>query len=95
MLPLKLAVNRMKKLKPGNRIKERLSAVIEFEDEIEFKGFKGKYGVVMGRWENQKWETKGVVLVYVIKNEISDADEMTQENSCWMESHASYETISG
>jgi hypothetical protein len=72
---------------------ERLSAVIEFDNEFEFNGLKGKFGIIMGRWEGQKWETKGVVHVYLLEYEIMAKDEMTQENSRWVESHASYETI--
>ena len=74
---------------------ERLSAVIEFDEEIEFEGLRGMFGVILGRWEGQKWKTSGVVHVYLVGKEISEATEMTKENSRWMESHASYEKIDG
>lgn len=72
---------------------ERLSAVIQFDDEIEFEGLTGTYGVITGRWEGQRWKTSGVVHVYLLKSEIHDASEITADNSCWMESHASYEKV--
>ena len=80
---------------PKRKNDERLSAVIEFDDELEFKGLKGKFGLIMGRWEGQKWETKGIVHVHLLDHEIIDQEEMTKENSRWIESHASYEKISG
>ena len=74
---------------------ERLSAVIEFDNDFEFKGFKGKFGVIMGRLEGQQWETKGTVHVYLLLSEIMKQEEMTEENSRWVESHASYEKMKG
>ena len=72
---------------------EGLSAVIEFDDEFEFKGFKGKFGILLGRWEGQLWEAKGVVHVYLLAVEIKQQEEMTRENSYHIESHASYEKL--
>jgi len=72
---------------------ERLSAVIEFDDGFECKGFKGKFGILLGRWEGQLWEAKGVVHVYLLAAEIKQQEEMTRENSCHIESHASYEKL--
>ena len=72
---------------------ERLSAIIEFDDELEFKGLKGKFGVILGRWKGQQWEAKGVVHVYLLAAEIMRQEEMTRENSRPVESHASYEKI--
>jgi hypothetical protein len=74
---------------------ERLAAVIEFDEEIEFKGFKGKFGLIMGRWEGQQWEIKGIVHIYLLESAIFEQEEMTQEKSCWIESHANYEKING
>jgi len=74
---------------------ERLSAVIEFDEEIELKGLRGKFGVILGRWEGQEWEATGVVHVDLLEVEISEVSEMTRENSRWVESHASYERING
>jgi hypothetical protein len=74
---------------------ERLSAVIEFDDLVTFEGLQGKYGVILGRWEGQLWERKGVVHVHLIDREVSDSSEITKDNSRWMESHASYECIDG
>jgi hypothetical protein len=72
---------------------ERLSAVIEFDEPLSFEGLEGKYGVITGRWEGQKWERKGVVHVDLVDREISDSSELTKDSSRWMESHASYECI--
>jgi len=72
---------------------ERLSAVIEFDDPLSFDGLEGKYGVILGRWEGQKWEKKGVVHVHLLDREISGPSEITKDNSRWMESHASYECV--
>jgi hypothetical protein len=74
---------------------ERLSAVIEFDDLVTFEGLQGKYGVILGRWEGQLWEMKGVVHVHLIDREVLDSSEITKVNSRWMESHASYECIDG
>jgi hypothetical protein len=74
----------------GRKDDERLSAFIEFSDEVEFNGFKGKYGYLTGRWEGQRWETKGVVHVQILSSEIIEHEEITREKSRWVESHASY-----
>jgi len=82
-----------------NKIERRkddsqLSVIIEFDDELELKGLKGKFGLLLGRWEGQLWETKGVVHVYLLDSGIMRQEEMTRDNSRWVESHASYEKIS-
>ena len=74
---------------------ERLSAVIEFDEPVTFDGLKGKYAVILGRWEGQTWEKKGIVHVHLLNREISGPSEITKNNSRWMESHASYECIDG
>ncbi len=71
----------------------RLSATIEFEEEIEFKGLTGKFGFIMGRWEGQQWLRTGVVHVHLSSIKIVKAGQITEENSRWMESHASYEAV--
>jgi hypothetical protein len=86
---LRFIDNRIEKRKND----ERLSAIIEFDDEFEFKGLKGKFGAITGRWEGQQWETKGVVHVYLLEKEIFEINEMTTDNSRWVESHASYEKL--
>jgi len=88
---LKFFDNRIEKRKGD----ERLSAVIEFDELVSFEGLQGKYGVILGRWEGQRWEKKGVVHVHLVDREVSDASEITKANSRWMESHASYECIDG
>ena len=72
---------------------ERLSASIEFEDEMEHKGLKGKYGFILGRWEGQEWETSGTVHCYITTIPVTKAGDITQDNSVWAESHAHYERI--
>ena len=74
---------------------ERLSALIEFDEPISFDGLEGRFGVILGRWEGQEWEKKGVVHVHLLSREISSASEITKDSSRWMESHASYEPING
>ena len=72
---------------------ERLSATIEFDNPITFKNITGKYGVILGRWEGQKWESTGVVHVHLSNTEIFNSKDMNESNSVWMESHASYERV--
>ena len=72
---------------------ERLSAVIQFDSELDLKGLKGRFGLILGRWEGQKWATEGVVHVHLMSEEIFGQNEMTEENSRWVESHASYKKL--
>jgi len=72
-----------------------LSVLIEFDEEIEFKGFLGKFGFITSRWEGQTWETEGVVHVYICNSKIQTAAEINNVNSYWVESHVSYKKISG
>jgi hypothetical protein len=72
---------------------ERLSAAIEFDQPLSFEGLEAKFGVILGRWEGQRWERKGVVHVCLVEREISDSSQITKDNSRWMESHASYECL--
>ena len=74
---------------------ERLSAIIQFEEEIEFEGMTGKYGLIMGRWEGQTWDSDGVVHLHLLENEISEIKNFSKDTSRWMESHANYKTIKG
>jgi len=75
----------------GSRGDGDLSAVIEFDQPIEFDGIKGEYGILFLRWLNQKWKTKGVAHVHLLSSDITTIEEMTESNARWMESHASYE----
>ena len=79
----------------GSENDSRMSISIEFDEPLTLKGLTGKYGFIMGRWEDQKWEDVGVVHVHITTNKISKASDITEENSRWVESHASYEKISG
>jgi hypothetical protein len=72
---------------------ERLSASIEFEEELEHRGFSGKYGFMLGRWEGQLWETSGTVHVHISNVPINNSSDITKENSIWAESHAHYERV--
>ena len=70
---------------------ERLSASLAFEVEIECKGLKGKFGFMLGRWQDQVWESSGTVHIHISTAPISSANEITKENSVWAESHAHHE----
>lgn len=72
---------------------ERLSASIEFEEELEFEGLTGRFGYIMGRWENQQWLRSGIVHVYLTDIKIVESTQITEENSRWMESHTRYEAV--
>ena len=72
---------------------ERLSVAIEFDDVLEFEGVKGKFGVLLGRWQDQKWITKGVSHVHLTDRDVSSEEEFEAAESVWMESHASYEKV--
>jgi len=72
---------------------ERLSASIEFDEELEFEGLTGKFGYIMGRWEKQQWLSSGIVHVHLTNVKIAEAKQITEENSRWMESHARYEVV--
>ena len=74
----------------GRSDDSRISASIEFEEELEFKGVRGRYGFIMGRWEGQTWETEGVVHVHLSDRHVSSAAEVESANTAWLESHASY-----
>ena len=79
----------------GRKGDSSISISIEFDEPLTFKGFIGKYGFIMGRWEDQKWEDAGGVHVHITTNKISKASDITEENSRWVESHANYQKISG
>lgn len=72
---------------------ERLSASIEFDTEVEHKGIAGKYGFMLGRWENQTWDSSGTVHIHISTVPITSAKDITRDNSVWAESHAYYETV--
>ena len=79
----------------GREDDSSISVSIEFDEPLTLKGLTGKYGFIMGRWKDQKWENEGVVHVHITNNKITKASDITEENSRWVESHASYEKISG
>jgi hypothetical protein len=72
---------------------ERLSAIIEFDEELEFEGLTGRFGYIMGRWEKQQWLRSRIVHVHLTDIKIVEAKQITEDNSRWMESHACYETV--
>jgi hypothetical protein len=73
---------------------ERFSALIEFDEFIEFEGMTGKFGVLDFRYVEQVWENTGPVHVFLLKEKINSIDERTRESSRWMESHATYDVVS-
>jgi hypothetical protein len=72
-----------------------VAVTIEFEEEIEHKGFKGKYGFLLGRYADQKWiaENHGIH-VHISKTPIEKSSDISKGNSVWAESHASYQQVS-
>lgn len=77
----------------GRSDDSRISASIEFEHLITFKGVTGGFGHIMGRWAGQEWEQSGVVHAYLCKEPVSSAHDITESGSVWLESHASYEVV--
>jgi hypothetical protein len=71
----------------------RLSAVVRFDEEIEFGGLQSRFGILDLRYVGQKWDDSGVVHVELIKDEPVETIERQKKNSRWMESHASYKKI--
>ena len=71
----------------------QVSALIEFDESIEFAGISGKYGLVDLRYSNQSWENSGPVHVTLLKDKIDTINEKIKESSRWMESHAFYEVV--
>ena len=72
---------------------ERLSALVEFDEELEFEGLRGKYGMLLLRYRGQCWEHSGTVHVNLLDTGINDISEMVEASSRWMESHAQYQTV--
>jgi hypothetical protein len=72
---------------------EKLSALIEFDESIDFEGIAGKFGLLDLRYVDQTWENTGPVHVFLLREKISSVQERTQESSRWMESHATYEVL--
>jgi hypothetical protein len=71
---------------------ERLSVIIEFDEILDFDGLRGKYGLIMGRWQGQKWTPEGVAHLHLLAKDIMDISEFSQQTSRWLESHADYKT---
>ncbi len=72
---------------------ENSAALIEFEKEIEFDGFTGKYGLLELRYADQTWETGGPIHVTLLEKKICSTEEKMKIPSKWMESHASCQII--
>ena len=77
----------------GRTDEERMAAAIEFDEEIEHKGFAGCYGFILARWEGQRWETEGTVHLHIANVPITETSDIAKENNLWAESHASYKRI--
>jgi len=72
-----------------------ISAAIEFDNEIEYKGIKGKYGFLLGRYKDQTWDAENSgVHVQISSIPINSDADIQDETSVWAESHASYKQIS-
>lgn len=82
-----------------NKIEKRkddsaISASIEFENEIEYKGIKGKYGFLLGRYKSQRWDAENHgIHVYISTIPIESVADIKEESSVSVESHASYKKI--
>ncbi len=71
----------------------QFSVLIEFDDEMEFEGLKGKYGLIDTRYVGQKWKEWRIVHVHLIEEKFKSLKDRTKENSRWIESHAIYSKI--
>ena len=71
----------------------QLSALVEFDETIEFGGITGKFGLLDLRWKGQVWEEKGTVHVILLNQLIKSIEYKSGVSSHWMESHATYEVI--
>jgi hypothetical protein len=49
-----------------------------------------RYGIILGRWEGQEWETSGTVHCHIATIPITRTSDITRDNSVWTESHAYY-----
>ena len=71
-----------------------ISASIEFENEVEYKGINGKYGFLLGRYEGQTWDAENHgEHVHISSVPINSNTDIKEELSVWAESHASYKII--
>jgi hypothetical protein len=77
----------------GRHTDGQLSALIEFDQALEFESLIGKYGLLDLRYVDQTWERSGPTHVYLLTKPISSIVEKTSESSRWMESHAFYEIV--
>ncbi len=77
----------------GRDSHSRLSASIEFEQPIEYKGLTGRFGFMMGRWEGQTWDPTGVVHLHLSAQVVGSASDVAAVEYVWLESHASYEVV--
>ena len=74
----------------GRKEEERLSAVVRFEEEIEFEGLRSRFGLLVLRYEKQRWTDSGIVHVHLVSEEPVTKISLTKADSRWMESHAYY-----
>jgi len=72
---------------------ERLCAVVELDDHIEFEGLKSRHVLLQLRYRGQRWHCSGIVHINLLNGPVADASKLTDSSSRWMESHAQYETI--
>ena len=70
---------------------ERLSASIEFDEELESDGVRGRFGYLTGRWSGQTWEAEGVAHLNLCDRDVRSASDVESARTAWLESHASYE----
>jgi hypothetical protein len=78
----------------GREDDSRISAAIEFDEELEIKNFKSRFGFILCRWEGQEWDTEGVVHVHLSNKPVTAASDISGKTSIWVESHASYKKVS-
>lgn len=68
-----------------------ISVAIEFDNEIECKGVKAKYGYLLTRYADQIWESENHgIHVYLSKLPISNSADILSKDLIWAESHAGY-----
>jgi hypothetical protein len=74
----------------GREAEERLSAVVRFDEEIEFDGLRSRFGLLTLRYAKQRWEDGGTCHAYLVAQEPHERIAISEETSRWMESHATY-----
>jgi hypothetical protein len=75
----------------GRNGDERRSAVVLFDQELEFSGLRSRFGYLLLRYVGQKWsDSEHGVHVHLAKDEPIDRIDHSKGTSRWLESHASY-----